>query len=211
MYLGGGLVTGDRLFPRLSSAATTVALRCISGWRSRWVWRALVGGLILGLPAGALLFVRVPVLTVTDAKADRLILAVQVRAGESLVLSYRHSVTQGLVSGTFEVESDGALSLRETTFRSPGPGLPEPRPGEAYEIAGGVILQRGSQRLPELSIFVHPFTDHTLVVKGLTLRLSRELPAGSLVKISVQRQFWWQPGLETWRRKLGIGDSALRI
>jgi len=161
--------------------------------------------MILGLPAGALLFVRVPVLTVTDAKADRRLLAVQVRAGESFVLSYRHSVTQGLVSGTFEVEGDGSLSVRETTFGSPGPGLPEPRPGGEYEIAGGVIRQpsRG-ERLPELSVFVHPFTDHTLVVKGFTLRLSQDLPAGSLVKIRVAERFWWEPGLARWWRKLGL-------
>lgn len=161
--------------------------------------------MILGLPAGALLFVQVPVLTVTDAKTDRRLLAAQVRAGENFVLSYRHSVTQGLVAGTFEIEGDGSLSVKETTFSSPGPGLPEPRPGEEYEIAGGVIRHRGGARLPELSVFVHPFTDHTLVVKGVTLALSRDLPAGSLVKIRVERQFWW----ETWRRKPG-GAGARR-
>jgi len=176
------------------------------GRTPRWAWRALVGGLILGLPAGALLFVRVPVLTVMDMKANRRVLAVQVRAGDSLVLSYRHSVTQGQVSGTFEVESDGTLLVRDTTFRSPGPGLPEPRPGEDYEIAGGVIRQRGGgARLQALSVFVHHFTDHTPVVKGLTLALSREVQAGSLVKIRVERQFWWEPGVERWRRKLGSG------
>lgn len=172
------------------------------GRTPRWVWRALVGGLILGLPAGALLFIQVPVLTVLDVKADRRILAIQVRAGESFVLSYRHSVTQGLVSGTFEVESGGILSLRDTTFRSPGPGLPEPQPGEEYEIAGGVIRQRSGARLHELSVFVHPFTEHTLVVKGRTLLLSRDVQPGSLVKIRVERQFWWQQGVETWKRKL---------
>ncbi|MBI4561069.1 MAG: DUF1850 domain-containing protein [Candidatus Rokubacteria bacterium] len=172
--------------------------------RPRWIWRALVGGLILGLPAGALLFVRVPVLTVVDVKADRRIFALQVLAGESVVVSYRHSVTQGLVSGTFEVESDGALSLRETTFGSPGPGLPDPRPGEQYEIAGGVIRQRSSgERLRELSVFVHPFTDHTLVVKGKSLNISQEIRSAGLVKIRVERQFWWQRGIQKWREKLG--------
>lgn len=172
--------------------------------RPRWIWRALVGGLILGLPAGALLFIRVPVLTVADAKAERRIMAVQVRAGDSFVLSYRHSVTQGLVSGTFEVEADGSLVVKETTFGSPGPGLPEPRPGEGYEIAGGVIRQRGGQRFPELSIFIHPFTEHTLVVKGHTLLLSREVAPGTLVKIRVEPQFWWEPGVwARWRKLLG--------
>lgn len=166
----------------------------------RWIWRALVGAVILGLPAGALLFVRVPVLTIMDVRADRAILAVQVRAGDSFVLSYRHSVTQGLVSGTFEIGADGVLSLKETTFRSPGPGLPEPRPGEAYEIAGGVIRQRSGEHFRELSVFVHPFTDHTLVLKGRTLALSRETGPGSLVRIRVERRFWWEQGLRKWLR-----------
>lgn len=168
--------------------------------RSSWVWRALAGGLILGLPAGALFFVKVPVLTVTDMKAGRPLLAVQVRAGDSLVISYRHSVTQGLVSGTFEVEGDGSVSVKETTFTSPGPGLPEPRPGEDYEIAGGVIRQRGGgEHLSELSLFVHPFTEHTLIAKGTTLNISKDVRAGSLVKIRVERRFWWW----AWRQKLG--------
>ena len=158
------------------------------GWPSRWVWRALVGGLILGLPAGALVFVRVPVLTVIDAKTDRRLLAIRVGAGESFVLSYRHSVTQGVVTGTFVVESDGSFSVRETTFASPGPGLPEPRPGEEYDISGGMIRHRArGQRLPELSFFVHPFTEHRLEAGATRLELSRDLPPASLVKVRVER------------------------
>jgi hypothetical protein len=176
--------------------------------KARWFWRALVGGLILGLPAGAILFIRVPVLTVLDVKGARQLLAVQVRAGDRLVVSYRHSVTQGLVSGAFEVEGDDTLSVTETTFGSPGPGLPEPRPGDDYEIADGVIRQRGGgERLPSFSFFVHPFTEHTLVLKGKTVNLSRDLPPGSLVKIRIERRFWWW----AWRQKLGRLWSLTRV
>ncbi len=164
------------------------------GWRGRWIWRALVGGLILGLPAGALLFVRVPVLTVTDVKADRLILAVQVRAGESFVLSYRHPVTQGLAAETFQVESDGALSGRETTFRSSGHSAPGP--GGAYE-----------ERLRELAVVVHPFSHHLLVVKGRLLDISLEARPGALVKISVERRFWWLTAVQ----KVGAILSRIRL
>ena len=174
--------------------------------RPHWLWRAVAGGLILGLPAGALFFIKVPVLTVTDMKAGRQLLALQIRAGESFVLSYRHSVTQSPVSGTFEVEGDGTVSLKKTTFRSPGPGLPEPRPGEDYEIASGVIRQRGGgEHLPSFSFFVHPFTEHTLVARGKTLNLSREVQPGSLVKISVERRFWWW----AWPEAVRAGLSRL--
>lgn len=174
--------------------------------RPRWLWRALVGGLILGLLAGALLFVQVPILTVEDVKANRLLLAAPVRAGERFVLTYRHSVTQGIVSGTFAVEVDGSLALKETSFGSPGPGLPMPQRGEDYEISGELIRYRTDQRLPEFSVFVHPYTEHTLRVQGESLDLSREVAPGALVKIRVERQsLLWR-----WVQKMGAVLSRAR-
>ena len=157
--------------------------------RPHWVWPTLVGGLILGLPAGALFFISVPVLTVTDVKAGQQLFAVQVRAGDSFILSYRHPVTQSPISGTFEVEGDGRLSVKETTVPSPGAGLSESRLGEA-----------------ELSFFVHPFTHHTLVVKRMSLNLSRKVQSGSLIKIRVERRFWWW----AWSEKAGALLSVVR-
>jgi hypothetical protein len=139
--------------------------------------------------------VQVPVLTVTDVKAGRELLAAQVRAGETFVLSYRHSVTREPVSGTFEVEADGSLVPKETAFPSPGPGLPEPRPGDDYEISGGVIRQRSrGQRLPEISVFVQPFTEHTLVLRGQALNLSGSVVSSGLMRIRVERRHWWWKG-----------------
>jgi hypothetical protein len=159
--------------------------------------RALAAGLILAFPAGALLFLRVPVLTVQEVRAGQTLFSEQVRAGERFLLSYRHSVTQGRVFGTFEIEGDGSLRVLETAFGSPGPGLPEPRPGEDYEISGGMVRYReGGQRLPEISVFVHPFTDHTLVVKGKPLLLSRQAQSGKLVKIRVERRFLWRRAIQ---------------
>jgi hypothetical protein len=153
------------------------------------------------------LFVRVPVLTVHDAKADRRLLSVQVRAGERFLLSYRHSVTQGKVFATLEVEGDDSLAVKETAFASPGPGLPEPRPGDPYEISGGMVRDRaGGQFLRELSVFVHPYTEHTLVVKGMSLHLSRLLQPGTLVKVRVDRQFLWRVGIQ----KIGAALSRIR-
>jgi hypothetical protein len=150
------------------------------------VWLALAGGVLL--LAGALLFIRVPVLTVADARAGRPLFSTRVGVGERFVLSYRHSVTQDVVSGTFQVEADGTLSVKETVFRSPGPGLPELLPGEEYEISGGMIRHRAAgTRLRELSFFVHPFTEHRLEAKATRLDLSRDLPPGSLVRVRLER------------------------
>ncbi len=172
----------------------------------RWLWCALVGGLIFGLLAGALLYLQAPLLTVEDVKTNRRLFAVPVREGERFVLSYRHSVTQGIVSGTFAVEPDGSLTVKETTFGSPGPGLPIPRPGDDYEISEGMIRYRTEQRLPEVSVFIHPFTEHVLAVKGRSLELSREVAPGALVKIRVKRQ----PILWRWLQKMGAVLSRAR-
>ena len=112
--------------------------------------------------------IKVPVLTVFDIKAGRQLLALQVRAGDRFVLSYRHPVTRSPVSGTLEVEGDGRLSAKETT-----------------------PLLGGGERVPELSLSVHPFTEDTIVVKRNAMNLSEKVKSESLVRIRVERRFWW--------------------
>ncbi len=161
----------------------------------------------MGLLTGALLSIRAPVLIVEEAKIGRRLLDIDVRPKETFTMSYRHSVTQDMVSGTFEVDADGSFWVKETTFRSPGSGLPEPRPGEEYEISGGLIRYRPSgQRLEELSVFVHPFTEHTLVVKGMSVNLSQAVPPGALVKIRVE----WRSPWRRWGQKMGALLSRAR-
>ncbi len=145
-----------------------------------WLWRALAGALILGLPAAALFFIKVPVITVSDIKARRQLLAVQVRAGDSLVLSYRQPVTLTRVAETFEVRGDGTFLGKETSGRGAS--------------------------LPEISFVAHPASDHVIVLKGTSLNLSREVQPGSLVKIRVERRFWWW----TWRQKAGALLARIR-
>ena len=146
--------------------------------------------LLLGSAAlvllGWLLLRPVPLLTVTEAGSGRALLRLSVRADDPFTLSYIHSVERVPVTGTFAIGRDGRLEVLETAFGSFGPGLPEPRPGEDYELRGGMIHYRpGGQALEALSFFVHPFTDHRLTVGGRTLELSRLLPPGSRVVVRV--------------------------
>jgi len=128
-----------------------------------------------------------PELVVEDARARRVLLRRLVAPRERFTLSYLHSVSQTRVSGVFEVGAGGDLVVRETSFGTFGPGLPELQPGDQYEIRDGLIRQFGlNQRLPELSLFVHPYTEHRLEVGGRTLDLSGTLPGGTLVRIAVE-------------------------
>jgi hypothetical protein len=95
-----------------------------------------------------------------------------------------HSVSRTRVRGIFEVRADGALIARETSFGTFGPGLPALQPGDRYEIRDGAIRQLDlDQVLDDLSVFVHPETDHVLEVAGEVLSLSRVVPPGTLVRI----------------------------
>ena len=151
--------------------------------RRRLVWLALAGGILL--LAGALYFDR-PELVVIDSKANRVLLRTPVRPGDRFTLSYLHSVAKSRVSGTFEITRDYTISVKETAFGSFGPGLPDVRVGDDYEVKEGVIrLKNLSQTLLELSFFVHPYTEHRLDVRGRTLDLSGVVTAGSRISIRV--------------------------
>jgi hypothetical protein len=140
---------------------------------------------LAAVAAGAwLLWPRGPILVVEDPKSGRVLLSERVRPGERFTLSYLHSVSKTRVRGVFEVAPDGALVVRETSFGTPGPGLPEPTGGDRVEIAGGAIRVFDlDQRLPELSFFVHPYTEHAVEIGGRTLALSAALPPATIVKI----------------------------
>jgi len=145
-----------------------------------------LGGAALAL-FGWLLLRPLPLLAVTETGSGQPLLRLAVQPGEALTLSYTHSVERVPVSGVFRLRPDGRLQVVETTFGSFGPGLPEPRPGEDWELRDGMIRYRpADQALEALSFFVHPFTEHRLTVGGRTLELSRVLPPGSRVVVRVE-------------------------
>ena len=143
---------------------------------------------LAAVAAGAwLLWQGGPELVVEEAKSGRVLLSERARPGERFTLSYLHSVSKTRVRGVFEVAPDGFLVVRETSFGTPGPGLPEPTKEDRVEVAGGVIRVFDlDQRLPELSFFVHPYTEHAVEIGGRTLDLSAGLPPGTLVKIRIR-------------------------
>jgi len=162
--------------------------------RRRLVWLALAGVFLAGAIYTLYVSWRAELL-VFDAKANRALLRTPVRPGDSFTLSYLHSVAKSRVTGAFEVTTAYEISVRETTFGSFGPGLPDVRPGDDYEVKDGVIrLKNLSQTFPELSFFVHPYTEHRLEIGGRTLDLSKEVEAGGRVAITVRPPItYWGP------------------
>jgi hypothetical protein len=128
-----------------------------------------------------------PVLVVEDVTHQRVLHRAPVEPGSLLVLSYVHSSEHVPVRGTFVVEPDGALRVKETAFAGFGPGLPEPKAGDAWRLEDGmIVVPAAGERLRELRVRVAPFTRHHLrVPSGEAVDLSALMNDGGSVRIYV--------------------------
>ena len=161
--------------------------------RRRLVWLALAGVFLAGAIFTLYVSWRAELL-VLDAKANRILLRANVHPGDRFTLSYLHSVAKSRVTGIFEVTPAYEISVRETTFGSFGPGLPDVRPGDDYEIKGGLIRLKVNQTIPGLFFAVYPYTEHRLEIGDRTLDLSKEVEAGGRVAITLRPPFThWGP------------------
>lgn len=88
----------------------------------------------------------------------------------------------------------GRPERRALIFYSFGPGLPDVRPGDNYEVKGGLIRLKVNQAIPGLLFAVYPYTEHRLEIGGRTFDLSKEVAAGGRVTISLK-----PPLLQAWR------------
>ena len=129
-------------------------------------------------------------LVVEDLTHRRVLHRAPVAPGQSLVVSYVHSSEHVAVRGTFVVEADGTLRVEETAFAGFGPGLPEPKTGEAWHREDGmIVVPAAGERLAELRLRVGPITHHRLrTPSGEDLDLSTLLGAGGSARISVTPQ-----------------------
>ena len=126
-------------------------------------------------------------LVVEDVTRLRVLHRAPVEPGGLFVLSYVHSSEHVPVRGTFVVEPDGALRVKETAFAGFGPGLPEPKAGDAWRREDGmIVVPAAGERLDELRVRVAPFTHHRLrTPSGEELDLSALMNDGGRVRIHV--------------------------
>ena len=127
------------------------------------------------------------ILLVDDLTHQRVLYRHAMTPGSVLVLSYVHSSEHVVVRGTLVVEPDGALLAKETAFAGFGPGLPEPKAGDAWRLEDGMIVVPSGERLSELHVRVAPFTRHRLrVPSGEEMDLSALMSDGGLVSVRLE-------------------------
>ena len=130
------------------------------------------------------------VLVVEDVARQRTLHRASVAPGSRFVLSYVHSSEHVPVRGTFVVEPDGALLVKETAFAGFGPGLPQPKAGDAWRLEDGmIVVPAAGERFLELRVRVAPFTGHHLrTPSGEDIDLSAAMRDGGSVRIHVAPQ-----------------------
>ena len=153
-----------------------------------WFASVLAAAIVTVGTAGDLA-ARGALLVVEDATRGRVLHRDAAAPGSVLVLSYVHSSEHVPVRGTFVIAADGALVVKETAFAGFGPGLPEPRAGDAWRMENGmIVVPAGGERLSELRVRVAPFTRHHLrTPSGDDVDLSALMNGGGSVSIRVAR------------------------
>ena len=126
-------------------------------------------------------------LVVEDVAGQRVLHRSPATPGSLVVISYVHSSEHVPVRGTFVVEADGTLRAKETAFAGFGPGLPEPKGGDAWRSVDGlIVVPAAGERFGELRVRVAPFTRHRLrTPTGEELDLSALMGDGGAVRIHV--------------------------
>ncbi|HCM28022.1 MAG: hypothetical protein A2Z99_05500 [Treponema sp. GWB1_62_6] len=105
--------------------------------------------------------------------------------GSGFELVYRHSVNKGLVTDSYIIGGDGALTLTETTFESFGAGMSDGLDGDGALSIGpaGVTIKGMNRRVGTLLLAVGTIAEHRLRVSGKEIGLADIAGAGNSVRI----------------------------
>ena len=158
------------------------------------------GVLIIGSVLAALIFMPISALTVRLPHEDhRLIEAARVSSGDTLNLSYRHSVERTHVVGRFTIGQDQTLLAAETRMTSVGTGLPNCEKDRTHREGEWLVVDEGHQKLPGLRFYYTTINQTQLMVAGQPLEFD-DVRSGNLLLIAVET-----PRLIQWGRWLVEG------
>ena len=122
-------------------------------------------------------------LIITEPNSNTELYKLEVASGSEFELSYRHSVSGSMVSGTFKMTSQGMIQPLTTSYSSFGPGLPLDY-AEEYTIEDGVVTVHHQEEPRErLRLWVSTVTEETITINDLGYPLYSETESHRLVEI----------------------------
>lgn len=109
--------------------------------------------------------------------------------GEEFVIAYVHSVNRRPVEDTLRVEGRG-LRIVHSRFDAFGAGIPETGTPEhpLRTLPDGRLEYVVDRPVEEVTVRVGRVAEHTLKLKGRSLRLDRLQPPGRALRLTVERQ-----------------------
>ncbi len=125
-------------------------------------------------------------LVVADPRSEVVYHRISAQPADVFTLSYRHSVSNSMVYGTFELTEEGFILPRTTTFSSFGPGLPWLDDSVDHTVEEGqIIVYHDEPPRESLRLWVTTFTGETLTLHGQTYPLSGQEDGPLLVEITL--------------------------
>jgi len=126
-------------------------------------------------------------LVVADPRSEVVYHCISAQPADVFTLSYRHSVSNSMVYGTFELTEEGFIQPRTTTFSSFGPGLPWLDDSVVHIVEEGqIIVYHDEPPRESLRLWVTPLTGETLTLHGQTYPLSGLEEKPVLVEIAMR-------------------------
>jgi hypothetical protein len=160
----------------------------------------VISALITVSVLAILIFVPVSALTVRLPREDnRLVQASRVSPGDTLDVSYRHSVERTRVVGRFTIGRDQSLLATETRMTSVGTGLPNCEPDRTHREGEWIVVDEGNEKIPSIRFYFTTVNQTHLTVAGQPLDFDA-VRSGNLLLIAVET-----PRLIQWGRWLVTG------
>lgn len=141
---------------------------------------AVLAALTLIVAVGAAVATADSTLIVADADTDERLLSIPVDEGETITLSYTHSVEKTPVRDVYVVDGE-RLRMVRMEFDSYGAGLPSAVPVDRTE--DGILVAEMNRTYDRLDVVPGSIANHSLVVDGTAYDLTALADGGVVVYV----------------------------
>jgi len=126
------------------------------------------------------------VLRLVPYPADTPLGYIRVSRGETFTLGFIHSVNRRPVWDTLRIEENG-LVIVSSRFDAFGAGMPETTNAEGtlWTLSDGTLLWTVNRPVPSITLRIGWTADHTLTIRGKTLRLAQLVEPGKALTLDV--------------------------
>ncbi len=130
-----------------------------------------------------------PLLLTIERTNGQELLSIPIEPGEGFTIRYIHSVDISPVYEVFYADEKKGIIIKETYFKMFGAGMGHwPDRGRIVEENGWIFIKDMNIAIGEFYLRIGaPSVDHTILIKGQEIHLSRLIP-GKRIRIHIQQE-----------------------